>query len=150
MNLNFKNKFALIAGSAVLTGALLTGAAYAASNDSAAAPAPSAATAQANNLDQAVKDGKLTQAQADLMKQIGDLRKSAMEKVQADSKAIIDQAVKDGKITQDQADKMLKGHGGFEFGKGGFGHGKHGFGRGGAKGNGGAKQSQQAQPAPAN
>jgi len=111
--MNLKSKWGAVAGAVVITGAVLTaGIALAESSNSGAAASPSATQApskdRTNWLDEAVKSGKLTQAEADVMKQLDDLRKSAMEKLQADEKAIIDQAVKDGKLTQDQADKLSK------------------------------------------
>jgi hypothetical protein len=142
-----KNKFAVIAGAAVVAGGLLTGVAFAASaattapatGTTASAPsttAPATGTAaspeakkaqheqnEAARLAQAVKDGKLTQGEADLHAQIDALRDAAMTKVQSDSKALVDQAVTDGKITQAQADNLVNGKG-----RGGFGHGggRHG------------------------
>jgi polyhydroxyalkanoate synthesis regulator phasin len=66
-------------------------------------------------IDQAVKDGKLTQAQADEMKSRsmgsmgdhgkgGSWMKAPMTKEQRDAK--LDAAVKSGKMTQEQADKL--------------------------------------------
>ncbi|MDF2627577.1 MAG: hypothetical protein K0R39_1408 [Symbiobacteriaceae bacterium] len=134
MNLNLKNKFAVLAGSALITATVLSGAAFAATDsttaDSAAAAAPAATApvkADRLNLEQAV-DGTLTQAQADILTQLGALRTAAREKVQADAKAVLDQAVAEGKLTQEEADELLsfKGHGG---GKGRGGAGRHGSGR---------------------
>ncbi|HYF78180.1 MAG TPA: hypothetical protein VD973_13650 [Symbiobacteriaceae bacterium] len=131
MNLNLKNKFAVLAGSALITATVLSGAAFAATTDSTSADPSSAASAASApakadrlSLDQAVADGQLTQAQADILKQLGDLRTAAREKIEADSKAIVDQAVAAGTITQEEADALLshKGHGG---GKG-HGKGRHG------------------------
>jgi hypothetical protein len=97
------------------------------------------------NIDQAVKNGSLTQAQADLLKGRYALQndpkfKSAM---QSAYEAAIKQAVSDGVITQSQADQILKqksGNGFFGFGfRGGPGGpgGPHGFGRlGKGRGNG--------------
>lgn len=133
MNLNLKHKYAVIAGAALLAGSLLvTGSALAASGSAGDAPAASA-PAKADRLDQAVADGKLTQAEADVIKQIDELRQAAMEKLQADVKAVIEQAVADGKITQEQADQMLSHKGPGRFGHGGFGQkgfGHKGFDRG--------------------
>lgn len=113
--MNLKNKFAVLAGSALIVGGLLTGAAFAAS------PAtPEAAAERAAKIEQAVADGKISQNVADLMLQLGNLRQAAMEKLNADSKALVDQAVAAGTITQEEADQLLshKGRGG-HFG-GGF------------------------------
>lgn len=126
-----KNKFAVIAGSALIAGSLMAGAAFAATG--AAEPAATANAAEkaafkAERIDQAVTDGKLTQAQADLLKEIEALRRAAMEKLQTESKALVDQAVTDGKVTQEEADSLLSHKGGHGFGKGGK---KGGFGRGG-------------------
>lgn len=76
-------------------------------------------TAEDARLAQAVKDGRMTQEQADLMKARQALETYLVEKnVYANAVA---QAVKDGVITQAQADAILaqsNGKGGF--GKGGF------------------------------
>ena len=109
--MNKVTKWATIAGTVLITGGLIVGAAVAAPALSSSGNAPAAAqTPGQSHLDKAVKEGKLTQAEADVLKQLGDLRKSYMEKYKADAKNLIDQAVKSGKITQEQADKMLKGH----------------------------------------
>lgn len=103
--MSLKNKFTILAGSVLIAGGLLTGAAFAATAGTGATPAEKAA-AQTERLEQAVKDGKLTQDQADVLKRLAELRQSAMEKLQADSKAVVEQAVKDGKLTQEEADKL--------------------------------------------
>lgn len=121
--MNRKSKLAMIATSALVAAGVVAGVAFAA-NDSAT-PAPAQAD-RAAMLDKAVEAGKITQAEADLLKQLAEQRKAAMEKLQADAKATIDQAVQAGKITQDQADKlmkkggaMMKHRGGKFMGKGG-------------------------------
>lgn len=101
-------RWLVAAGVVLLSGALVTGVAV-------AATAPEGKVAHVHqgskpDLDQMVKDGKITQGQADVMRQLQDVRRKAMEQLKTDSKAVIDQAVKDGKITQEQADK-LKGPG---------------------------------------
>lgn len=83
-------------------------------------------------IDQAVKDGNMTQEQADLAKaryaletstKFQDTLKSAFE-------GAVNQAVKDGLITQSQADQILKNNTGNFFGRG-FGEpGLRGFGGG--------------------
>lgn len=116
--MNLKNRFGVLAGALLVTGALVTGAAF-------ASEAP-ATTAQPQSVESNTKASALTQAEQDVLTQLKDLRTSVMEKLAADSKALVDQAVKDGKITQEQADRLLK-HGGHKFG----GHkfvGKHGRG----------------------
>jgi len=118
--MNMKQRVALITGSVLVTGGLLTGAALAATDTTV--PTPTAiAAAVTGRLEQAVADGKITQAEADVLKQIQELRASVMEKLKTDSQAIIDQAVTDGKITQEQADSLktygghgFKGHGGLK------------------------------------
>ena len=90
-------------------------------------------TAEDARLAQAVKDGKMTQEQADLMKAREALQSYLVEKnIYANAVA---QAVKDGVITQAQADAILAQSGRGGFGKGGFGDmggpggGRHGGGR---------------------
>ncbi len=98
-------------------------------------------------LDNAVKNGKITQAQADLIKARNALFGNAnfQSAMQSAFQAAVQQAVKDGVITQAQADQLLqqnssapgfmgKGFGWFG-GPGGFG-GMRGFGRHGFRGNG--------------
>jgi len=81
-------------------------------------------------IDQAVKDGKMTQEQADLAK--GRYTLSTSQKFQDALKsayeAAINQAVKDGVITQSQADLILKNSAGNGFGPGRFGKGGMGEG----------------------
>lgn len=115
--MNLTKKWAAMTGAVLVSGALLTGASFAATAPAAAAQAEQ----HQQKLDQAVKDGKLTQAEADVRKALADLRHSAMAKLKADSKAVVDQAVKDGKITQEQATKLEK-HG---WGRGARHQGKH-------------------------
>jgi hypothetical protein len=135
MYMNLKSKWSIIAGTVLVSGALLTtGVVFAASgSNTEAAPAAAAAAAQApaktqaDRLDAAVTSGKITQAEADVLKQLDGLRQAAMDKLKADSQTIIDQAVKDGKITQDQADKLAQhddhmgGRDGHHGGRGGHG-----------------------------
>jgi polyhydroxyalkanoate synthesis regulator phasin len=128
--MNLKHKWSAIAGTVVVAGGLLAaGAVYAAdSAPNAAAPATTQTqkAAPQDRLADAVSSGKLTQAEADVLKQIDALRQTAMDKLKADSQAVIDQAVKDGKLTQEQADKLAKGGPGFGGPRGGgkgFGHG---------------------------
>lgn len=104
--MNLKTKWLTIAGSAIAASALLAGAAFAAGAPANPAPAP-APTAK---VQAAVKAGKLTQAEADLIQQVRQLQQTKMAKVQADAKALVDQAVKDGKLTQAQADQLLQSH----------------------------------------
>jgi polyhydroxyalkanoate synthesis regulator phasin len=112
MYMGLKNKFGVLAGSVLIAGGVLTGAVF-------AAEAPEATT-QPTQTEQSAKRSELTAGQKEVLQQLSDLRKSAMEKLQADSKAVIDQAAAEGKITQEQADKLLRrggrGMGGF-FGK---------------------------------
>lgn len=116
--MDLKRRVGLAVGSVLLTGALLTGAAFAADDGKEA-------TAKTEWIDKAVQEGKLTQGEADTMKKLGELRRSYMEKYKAEAKGIVEQGVKDGKLTQQQAERMLnhkhKGH--FHHGKG---HGKQG------------------------
>ena len=82
--------------------------------------------AQKEVIDQAVKDGKITQDQANWLLD-----------PQAAMKAQIEQAVKDGKLTQEQADWLLQGvekgympygHGGMIGGRGGMMRGRGNWG----------------------
>jgi polyhydroxyalkanoate synthesis regulator phasin len=152
--MNLKHKWSAIAGTVVVAGGLLAaGAVYAAdSAPNAAAPATTQTqkAAPQDRLADAVSSGKLTQAEADVLKQIDALRQTAMDKLKADSQAVIDQAVKDGKLTQEQADKLAKGGPGFGGPRGGdFGGGrKDGMGhdgghRGGGKGFGHGNMTQE-------
>lgn len=120
-------KWLVAAGVALLSGALVTGVAFAASSPEGRV-AHQGQMGQRPNLDQMVKEGKITQGQADVMAQLQQLRQKAMEQLKADSKAVIDQAVKEGKITQEQADQMAKRwhHRGAP-GKHGHAPGKHSF-----------------------
>ncbi|HYG60880.1 MAG TPA: hypothetical protein VD902_22610 [Symbiobacteriaceae bacterium] len=95
MKLN--NKLGIVAGALLISGSLLTGAAFAA-GDTDANPAKAVAAAKAT----------LSEGAQAVRTQLGDLRKAAMEKLQADSKALVDQAVAEGKITQEEADRMLR------------------------------------------
>ncbi|HEY3366382.1 MAG TPA: hypothetical protein VGK74_15105 [Symbiobacteriaceae bacterium] len=127
--MNLKNTFGVIAGTVLVAGSMLAAGAVYAAESVPTAPAAAAQPAAKDFLADAVKTGKMTQAEADVHKQLDDLRKAAMDKLKADSQAIIDQAVKDGKLTQEQADKLSKGPGGFGPHDGNFGKG-HGPGQG--------------------
>lgn len=90
-------------------------------------PAPTQAQAKtsraqsvADRLQAAVTSGRLTQAQADVMKQLFDLRKAAMDKLKTDEKGVVDQAVTAGTLNQAEAHKLLQheGKGGPEHGRG--------------------------------
>ena len=89
-------------------------------------------------IDQAVKDGKMTQEQADLAKGRHSLstNQKFQDALKAAYTAAVNQAVKDGVITQAQADQILKnstsgsGFGPFMGGKGGMGGGFPGMGPG--------------------
>lgn len=109
--MDFKKKIGATAGALLVTGALLSGAAFA----SSAVKEP---PAKAEWVDQAIQQGKLTPGEGDTLKRIGELRRSYMEKFKADAKTLVDQAVKDGKITQEQGDRMLKKGARFHHGKG--------------------------------
>jgi hypothetical protein len=91
------------------------------------------ATAAAARLDQAVKDGKVTREQADLMKARQALRQYIEDKGLYEE--AVKRAVQDGVLTQEQADAILSARGRMGgFGPGGFhGHGA----RGGFRGHGG-------------
>ena len=110
------------------------------------------------NLDNAVKAGMLTQAQADLEKGRNALSNNAkfQASLQSAYEAAVKQAVTDGVITQAQADQILKDQSGKGFpggfgpqGLGGFsgtdGAGPHGFG-GGPGGNGNPATQNPDQP----
>lgn len=110
------------------------------------------------NLDNAVKSGKLTQAQADSIQARNALANDSkfQSSLQEAYKAALQQAVTDGVITQAQADQILQqqsGAGGAGFGPGMFGgmqRGFPGFGFPGPNGRGmfHRGQNQPAQPAP--
>lgn len=107
--MEIKRKWMAIAGAVLVVGALGSGAGLAAGG-STGNTAPGA-----HWIDSAVKAGKLTQAQADVMQQLVNQKRAAMTKLKADQKAAIDQAVKAGKLTQAEADQLLqrlerKGH----------------------------------------
>lgn len=93
--MNLKRKLGVAIGAVLIAGGLFAGAALAAGGGKGA-----------ERLDQAVKEGKLTEGQAQIIRQIHDLRESYRQKFEAERLAIIDQAVKDGKITQDEAAKL--------------------------------------------
>lgn len=118
-----KKKIALIAGATVLAASLLAGAAFA-----AAGPNAAALEARIQRIDQAVTDGTMSQGMADVLKELDQLRLSVMEKLQADSQAIVDQAVTEGSITQEEADSLMSRGGRTAFGRGGFKGGAMGFG----------------------
>lgn len=97
--MNLTRKLGVAIGAVLIAGGLLTGAAFAAGGGKGA-----------ERLDQAVKEGKLTEGQAQVIKQIQALRESYRQKFEAERQGILDQAVKDGKITQDQAAKLKQPH----------------------------------------
>jgi polyhydroxyalkanoate synthesis regulator phasin len=107
--MNIRQKWSAIAGTVLVAGGLLAGSAFAAQKGNAAEQP------RADRLEQAVKEGKLTQAEADLIKQLHELRHTYRQKFEADAKGLVDQAVKDGKITRAQADKLM--HKGKPWGK---------------------------------
>jgi hypothetical protein len=113
-------------------------------------------TAYNTSLDNAVKNGSLTQAQADAMKAERALANNAKFKaaMQSSYEAAIKQAVTDGVITQAQADALLQqaGQNGGFFGGRGFEHGGPGFGggRGGRGGPNGGLNNNGQSPAPTN
>jgi polyhydroxyalkanoate synthesis regulator phasin len=117
-------KWMVVAGAVLLSGALVTGVAFAAERP-AGKMAHGPMMGQKPDLDQLVKEGKITQAEADVLKQLQDLRQKAMAQLKTDAKAVIDQAVKDGKLTQEQADRLTK-----RGMRGPGAHGKHGFEKG--------------------
>lgn len=101
-------KWLVAAGAILVSGALVTGVAVAAT-----APAGKVAhrhheemMGKKPDLQELVKEGKITQGQADVMAQLQGLHQKAMEQFKADAKAVIDQAAKDGKITPEQAERM--------------------------------------------
>lgn len=99
MKLN--KKWAAIAGAVLLSGAVVTSVAM-------ASPGHGAGSAKPNQVDKLVEQGKLTQAEADVLKQLQQLRRNHMEQLKKESTALIDQAVKDGKLTQQQAERLSK------------------------------------------
>jgi len=87
------------------------------------------------NLAQALEDGRITQAQADLMKARQALQQYIQE--QGFLSKAVDAAVKAGVLTQEQADAILQsGQGLGGLGMRGFGMGEFGFGGPGGRGGG--------------
>ncbi|HEY3367691.1 MAG TPA: hypothetical protein VGK74_21740 [Symbiobacteriaceae bacterium] len=110
-------KWAAAAGAVLVAGTLLAGGVALADSNTANPNStnPTAVTApvdKAGHLDDMVKTGKMTPAEADVARQLMALRKSAMTQLKVNEKSLLDQAVKDGKITQEQADKFAQRHGG--------------------------------------
>jgi polyhydroxyalkanoate synthesis regulator phasin len=112
-------KWLIAAGAVLVSGALATGVAFAASSDKGTQGAPNATHPFKGahgmkgpkgpaDLSKLVESGKITQAEADVLKQLQDLRQKQMAQLKADSQALIDKAVAEGKITQEQADKLKK------------------------------------------
>lgn len=93
--MSIRHRFAVLAGTVLMVGTLLAGAAY------AAGPGPEPA-AQAQNLSDGEKQ---------VLQQLRELRKTYREKLKTDSNAVIDQAVQKGTITREQADRMKAHHG---------------------------------------
>ncbi|MDF2626463.1 MAG: hypothetical protein K0R39_294 [Symbiobacteriaceae bacterium] len=111
--MGLKQKIGVAVGALLISGGLLAGVAMA--NE-----APADASAQAaGGTAEVVKVGplgQLSEGAKSVLSQLQELRKSYMEKFQADAKALTDKAVAEGTITQEEADRLNK----FE-GKG-FGH----------------------------
>lgn len=104
------HRVARIVTGVVIAGHLLTGTALGAT-ERPVSPAPcTSAPAKLDpyTLDQAVKAGKLSQGEADVLKQIVESRTAVVKKLQSESEAIIAEAVKEGKITQEQAEKLRR------------------------------------------
>jgi len=118
-------------------------------------------TAYNTAIDSQITSGKLTQAQADLMKgEYAFYNNSKYQTaMQSTFQAAVSQAVTDGVITQSQADQILKNNTGTNFGKfggrggpGGFGGGRggpgggHGFGGRGGNGQNGTTNPGTTSP----
>lgn len=125
-------KMGTMAGAILVSGALITGVAFAAEATTTTPPAASTETKAA-----VPATSQLTEGEKDIFTKLQELRKTYKDKLTADSKALVDGAVTEGKITQEQGDRLLQ-HGG----KGGPG-GK-GFGRGGKHGFGGERGGKHA------
>lgn len=98
--MNLRRKWGVVAGTLLVAGGLLTGVAFAANAaDTNAAPATNAPAA-------AKERPALTEGEKQVHEQLRSLWQSTMEKLKADSKAVIDEAVQKGTITQEQADKL--------------------------------------------
>jgi polyhydroxyalkanoate synthesis regulator phasin len=120
MNLIAK-RWLVAASTVLLSGALATGAAFAApGKETQSTTAPTArmhrygsspGARKGPDLDQMVKDGKITQGEADVLTELHALRKRQMGQLHADAKALIAKAVAEGKITQAQADKLWQNRG---------------------------------------
>jgi polyhydroxyalkanoate synthesis regulator phasin len=88
----------LVGSAVLLCGALFTGGSFALANTEATPPAVESRIAKA----------ELTEGQKEVLGKLQTLRKAHMEKLQAETKAVVEQAVKDGTITQEQADRITQ------------------------------------------
>ncbi|HLN62707.1 MAG TPA: DUF2680 domain-containing protein [Symbiobacteriaceae bacterium] len=88
--MSIRHRFAVLAGTVLVVGTLLAGAAY------AAGPGP----------ERALRAEALSDGEKQVLQQLHELRKSYREKLKSESNAVIDQAVQKGTITREQADRM--------------------------------------------
>lgn len=98
--MNLRRKWGVIAGTLLIAGGLLTGVAFAANAaDDTTAPTTTESAASKER-------PALTEGEKQVHEQLRSLWQSNMEKLKADSKAVIDEAVQKGTITQEQADRL--------------------------------------------
>lgn len=113
--MGLKQKIGVAVGALVISGGLLAGVAMA---NETPADASAPAAGDSAQVEKVGPLGQLSEGAKSVLSQLNELRKSYMEKFQADAKALTDKAVADGTITQAEADKLSKFEGR------GFGHGR--------------------------
>lgn len=101
-------------GLSLIAFGLLAGTAFGAPQPPAPGASPAApgvtapSAAHPDPIDKALERGELTKGEADVLRQLHDLRKARMEQFRSEATAIVEKAVEDGKITREQADRMLR------------------------------------------
>lgn len=113
--MGLKQKVGIAVGALVISGGLLAGVAMA---NEAPADASAQAAGDSAQVEKVGPLGQLSEGAKNLLNQLSELRKSYMEKYQADAKALTDKAVAEGTVTQEEADRLSKFEGR------GFGHGR--------------------------
>lgn len=103
--MSLKQKIGVAVGALVISGGLLAGVAMA---NEAPADASAPAKGDSAQVQKVGPLGQLSEGAKSLLSQLNDLRKSHMEKYQADAKALTDKALADGTITQAEADRLSK------------------------------------------
>jgi len=104
--MKFKNSIAITISAVLLSGALFTGIALAAGENSMGVPI-AAMHGDRASLKTPSWVSELSEGGQATFKQLTDLRQSHMEKLKSESEALINQAVAAGTITQEQADRLL-------------------------------------------